>query len=58
MKTDITYCDYACSCENCERHLANLEGEGLTLDEWEHVSMTQFPDCPNYGSTAGMHVPM
>ena len=58
MVTDTTYCDWICQFENCPRHLANLEGKGLTKDQWEHISKAQFTDCPHYGSTEGMYIPM
>ena len=49
MKTDITYCDWNCQFENCERNLDHLDGENMTLDEWNHVSISRFTSCPHYG---------
>ena len=56
MSKDITYCDYLCPYESCERNLYNLEG--ISKDEFEHISIAQFKNCAHYGSTAGMYVPM
>ena len=56
MDKDITYCDYLCPYESCERNLYNLEG--ISKDEFENISITQFEDCVHYGSTEGMYVPM
>ena len=56
MNKGITYCDYLCPYESCERNLYNLEG--ISKDEFEHISVAQFKDCAHYGSTAGMYVPM
>ena len=59
MVTDITYCDWLCPNERCERNAYRLEeavkqNSGLL----KQVSFAAFTDCPNYGRTAGTYVPM
>lgn len=59
MITDITYCDWLCPNERCERNAYRLEeavkqNSGLL----KQVSFAAFTDCPNYGSIAGCFVPM
>lgn len=59
MITDITYCDWLCPNERCERNAYRLEeavkqNSGLL----EQVSFASFTDCPNYGRIAGNYVPM
>lgn len=49
MYNDITYCDKDCPVANCERNLDHLDGENMTLDEWNHVSISRFTSCPHYG---------
>ena len=56
MSKDITYCDYLCPCESCERNIYNLEG--ISKEELECTSIAKFEDCVHYGSTVGMYVPM
>lgn len=54
--SDVTYCDWLCSNELCERNLYHLEG--ISKEELNQISIAQFADCPQYGSTSGMCVPM
>ena len=49
MQTDITWCDWNCPVAKCERNLDHLDGENMTLDEWDHVSIARFTSCPHYG---------
>ena len=49
MQTDITWCDWNCPVAKCERNLDHLDGENMTLDEWNHVSISRFTSCPHYG---------
>jgi hypothetical protein len=68
MSKDITYCDYLCANEKCERHLTRLKLEEEFVKKTkedkslkykgEEVSVAKFEECEWYNSTVGCFVPM
>lgn len=59
VKEDITYCDWLCPHEQCERNAYQLEGLAeQNSDILKRLSFSAFTDCEHYGKTSGMYVPM
>jgi hypothetical protein len=56
---DKKFCNWICQHESCEYHLYLLENKQLSKEEIKRcVNTAEKKDCPYYGNTIGMYVPM